>query len=293
MTRYLLKPPLLLVLAISFDNVSQSAPKLAVMETAFGDRVNVEHVELAKKAGYDGIQIITGDLDERGLLPLSYPSNIKAFKEASQTHGIEIVSLCAAALNKLPCWEEETKEKAISVGIQSIQACHALDVPILLVPFFNRAGFGNDSNDPKFKAVTRLLRRLSAEAEAYQLTLGIESRTLQPALDYILSDIGSAYLKIYYDTGNMLSEGENAYQAIEHWGPDGICQMHLKSFDSDRGVFGDGKTDLRRLAASIHNSKYDKWLVFESGPGKNRELGFDYAKENRVNIQKMFDQYGK
>ncbi len=191
-------------------------------------------------------------------------------------------------MNKLPCWDPETKEKAYSAGIQSIQACAALDVPILLVPFFNAAGFGNDPEDPKFKAATRLLRELTTEAEAYQVTLGLESRTKQPAIDHILEEIDSPYLKVYYDTGNMLVVGENVYDVIEHWGENTICQMHLKAFDSEYSLFGDGKTDLPRLASSIRGSGYDGWLVFEPGPGKKRDLGFDYAKENLKRIQGMF-----
>ncbi len=62
-----------------------AAPKLAVMESAFGQRVKVENIALAKKAGYDGIQILTGDLDERGLLPLSYPSVVRSKRPAKNT----------------------------------------------------------------------------------------------------------------------------------------------------------------------------------------------------------------
>lgn len=285
------KSILLVPLTAAFAATCLAAPKIAVMETAFGDRVKVEHIELAKKAGYSGIQIITGDLDERGLIPLSYPSTLRAFKEASKEHGVEIVGLCAAALNKLPCWEPETRNQSFSVALQSIQACHALKVPILLLPFFGKAAFGNNPDSLEFKAATDLLRELATEAAVYQVTLGIESRTKQPALDYLLKDIGSPFLKVYYDTGNMLLEGEDAYRVIEHWGPETICQMHLKSFDSNEGVFGEGKTDLKQLVRSIQNSGYDGWLVFESGPGKNRTLGFDYAKRNFENIKGMFDDF--
>ena len=280
----------LTILAILASSLSYAGAKLAVMESAFGKRVEVENIGLAKKAGYDGIQILTGVLDERGLLPLSYPSLIRSFKEASVKHGVEIVALCAGEMNKLPCWNPEMKEKAYSTGIQSIQACKALDVPILLVPFFNAAGFGDDPEDPKFKAATRLLRVLTSEAEACGVTLGIESRTKQPAIDHILAEIDSPYLKVYYDTGNMLVVGENVYDVIEHWGDETICQMHLKSFDSDIGTFGDGKTDLPRLANSISKSGYQGWLVFEPGPGKNRKLGFEYAKENFKRIQGMLSE---
>lgn len=281
----------LALLGVSLACSCLAAPKLAVMESAFGQRVEVENIALAKKAGYQGIQILTGDLDERGLLPFSYPSVIRSFKEASEKHGVEIVGLCAGTMNKLPCWDPETKEQAYSAGIQSIQACKALDVPILLVPFFNAAGFGDDPEDPKFRAAVEMLRELTAEAEACHVTLGVESRTKQPAIDHLLSEINSPYLKVYYDTGNMLAVGENIYDVIDHWGANTICQMHLKAFDSDESLFGEGKTDLKRLAQSIHNSGYDGWLVFEPGPGKKRKLGFDYAKKNLNNIRQMFDDF--
>ncbi len=265
------------------------APELAVMETAFGTRAKVENIELAKKAGYQGIQLHTGDLDESGLLPFSYPSILRQFKEASAEHGVEIVSLCAGTMNRLPCWEPETKEKSLSVAIQSIRACQALDVPILLVPFFGRSAFGDDPSDPRFRAVAELLGKLAVEAEACNVTLGIESRTKQPALDHLLSEINSPYLKVYYDTGNMLDSGENVYEVIESWGPETICEIHLKPFQSEYSLFGEGNTDLPRLRNSLRNSGYQGWYVFEAGPGKKRELGFEFARENRIRMQRMWE----
>ncbi len=225
-----------------------------------------------QKAGLSGVQIHTGVPDEAGLITLSKPDVIEAFRAARKEYDVEIVSLCAGEMSKHNSWDPEERAIALSIGRQSIQACKVLNVPILLVPFFGKAEFGNDINSPKLKAVISLLRELLPHAESAGVTLGIETLTKQPAINHILATLNSPYLKSYYDTGNQLRVGEDAYQVIQDWGQDTICQMHLKPYNAEENgnIFGRGETDLPRLASAIHASGYQGWLVFEAGPGKKR-----------------------
>lgn len=269
------------ILLLSAATVVQATPKLGIMETTFGNRASVESIELTKKAGLAGVQIHTGVPDENGMIPLSRPEVIEAFRAARKEHGVEIISLCAGEMNKHNSWEPEERAITLSIGKQSIQACKELDVPILLVPFFGKAAFGNDIEDPKHKAVISLLRELLPHAESANVTLGIETLSKKPAISHILETLNNPYLKSYYDTGNQLRAGEDIYQVIQDWGGDTICQMHLKPFKAqeNENVFGRGQTDLPKLASVIHSSGYQGWLVFEPGWGK-KTLGFPYAVKN-------------
>jgi len=259
-------------------------PKVGIMETAFGNRAQVESVELAKQAGYAGVQIHTGFLDDKGVLDIAQPGRIEAFKEASETHGVEIVSLCAGLMNRYAAWKPDSREKAISVGTQSILACKALDVPILLVPFFSRAEFGNDPESPKFEAVLSMLAELLPIAEANEVILAVEGPSKQPIIDVMLQTLDHPNLKVYYDTGNMLDQGEDVYSVIRHWGPEKIAQIHLKPFQSPQGVFGEGTTDLAGLAAALRETGYDRWFVFEAGNG-TYEKNLEFATANRLAMQ--------
>lgn len=276
--------PLSLLLSISIN----AAPRIGIMETALGNRAKLESIYQAKEAGYSGVQLHTGELDDKGVLTMSNPKLIENFSAASKAHGVEIVSLCAGSMNREPSWEPESRARAIAIGKQSIDACAALDVPILLIPFFGKAEFGSDVKSDKLKAATSVIRELTTYAEIKKITLGIESNTRKPAIDHILKKIDSPNLKVYYDTGNLLRTGEDIYSVIESWGPQNvICQMHLKHHGSEFAVFGQGETDLPRLARIIRDSGYDGWFVFEAGQGE-RTLGMPYAKTNLKGINRMF-----
>ena len=276
--------PTTLLFALSLH----AAPSIAVMETALGNRAKLESIYQAKEAGYSGVQLHTGVLDDKGVLTMADPKLIQSFLAASKAHGIEIVSLCAGSMNGTPAWEAESRAQAIAIGKQSIDACVAMDVPILLIPFFGKAAFGNDVESAEIKAATGVIRELTRYAAKYDVVLGLECNSLKPAIDHILKEVDSPHLKVYYDTGNQLRVGEDVYSVIEDWGPKNlICQLHLKHHGSKYAIFGQGETDLPRLARIIRDSGYDGWFVFEAGRGE-RTLGIPYAKENLKGIHRMF-----
>ncbi|MEM9161161.1 MAG: TIM barrel protein, partial [Verrucomicrobiota bacterium] len=164
---------LLAISIILITTAGNSAPKIAIMETALGNRAKVESLAQAKEAGYAGVQLHTGELDEAGVLTMAEPALIAALVEAREKTGIEIVSLCAGSMNKFSSWDPETRGVSLSIGKQSIDACVALDTPMLLIPFFGKGWFGNDTRDEKFMAAVGLVKELSLYAEQKGVTLGI------------------------------------------------------------------------------------------------------------------------
>ncbi|MEM9646462.1 MAG: alpha/beta fold hydrolase, partial [Planctomycetota bacterium] len=261
--------------------------KLGFVETALGNKAKVESLTVAAELGVKGIQLAVGELDEAGVLEIAKPEVIAAFKQARQESGVEIAALSANPMNKNPAWIPEKRQVALSVGKQSIAACQQLGVPILLVPFFGKADFGNDTDDPRYRDVIELLRELTVHAQSRGITLGIESPTQKPGIDYVLENVNSSHLKVYYDTGNMLRAGEDVYEVIKEWGPKTICQIHLKPFNSEVAEFGKGETDLPRLAESIRESGYKGWLIFEASRGE-KTLGTEYVETNLRKLREVF-----
>ena len=119
------------------STTSLPAQKLAVMETAFGNRGVVESIALTKKAGFQGVQIHTGKLDANGVLTLSVQSLQEEFLVASKKHEVEIISLCAGSMNRINVWKDgPDRDKGLAIMKQSIEACDALGCKVLLFPFF-------------------------------------------------------------------------------------------------------------------------------------------------------------
>lgn len=259
--------------------------KIAVMETAFGLRCSVESVRLAKESGYAGVQIHTGKLEENDLMTISDPKLQKEFLEASKKYGVEIISLCAGAMNRIDVTKPgASRERGRAVMIHSMDACQKLGCKTLLFPFFGPSNF--QTSDAKLEGVAEFLRELRPSAEHYGVTLGIESPVTHDRVKKLLKVIWNPKcVQMYYDTGNMGRKNEDIHEALRSFGNDRVCEIHLKP---KKGIhFGkDDGTDLKKLAATLDEIGYDGWLVFEQGGGV-KEGKTELSKENLKGIKKL------
>ena len=147
---------------------------------------------------------------------------------------------------------------------QSIEACAALDCKVLLYPFFGPSNF--QKGEEKIAGVAKFIKEILPIAKKHGVTLGIESPiTYDRVLELFKRLDNPPELKMYYDTGNMMRGGEDIYAALQKLGNDTICEIHLKPEGNIH--FGKGKTDLPKLAATLDQIGYDKWLVFEARGG--------------------------
>lgn len=263
---------------------SLSAQKLAVLETAFGNRGLVESIALTKKAGFQGVQIHTGKLDANGVLTLSVESLQKEFREASKDHDVEIISLCAGSMNRINVWKEgPDRQKGLAIMQQSIEACSALDCKVLLYPFFGPSNF--QKGEEKIAGVAKFIKGILPIAKEHGVTLGIESPiTYDRVLELFKRLDNPPELKMYYDTGNMMRGGEDINTALQKLGNDTICEIHLKPEGNIH--FGKGKTDLPKLAATLDQIGYDKWLVFEARGGVTKG-DTKLSEENLKGMKKL------
>ena len=272
----------LFLVLLSFSTLS--AQKLAVMETAFGNRAAVESIALTKKAGYQGVQIHTGKLDANGVLTLSVQSLQREFRRASKEHDIEIISLCAGSMNRINVWKNgPDREKGRAIMKQSIEACAALDCKVLLYPFFGPSNF--QKGEEKIAGVAKFIEEILPIAKKHGVTLGIESPiTYDRVLELFKRLDNPPELKMYYDTGNMMRGGEDIFAALQKLGNDSLCEIHIKPEGNIH--FGKDKTDLPKLAATLDKIGYDKWLVFEARGGVSKG-DTNLSEENLKGMKKL------
>ncbi|MDE0937865.1 MAG: DUF1080 domain-containing protein [Mariniblastus sp.] len=274
--------------AVAYRNITltpiihpnKNESKIAVMETAFNKRADVSSFEDARKAGYSAIQMHSGmpvgkkikKIDSAYSLDLATKKNlIQQWKDASSEHNVKIISLCAGSLNKCEIWGRD-RELAMRIAKQTIDACHALDVKIMLFPFFGPSKF--QTGEETISGVAKFMEELLPYAKSKQVVIGIEAPVTTKRVLELLSRLKyPKYLKIYYDTGNLFPL-ENIYETISKHGRQHFCQVHIKPCGA--AVVGDGEIDLAKLAASLDEAQYGGWLVYESGkagkePAKNRQ----------------------
>lgn len=275
----------ILLTLLSIVHLVFAEAKIAVMETAFGNRCSVESVRLAKESGYAGVQIHTGKLEKNDLMTISDPKLQKEFLAASKKHGVEIVSLCAGAMNRIDVTKPgESRERGRAVMIHSMNACQKLGCKTLLFPFFGPSNF--QKSDEKLEGVAEFLRELRPSAEHYGVTIGIESPVTHDRIKQLLKLIWNPEcVKMYYDTGNMGRKNEDIHKALRSFGNEGVCEIHLKPKKGIHFGKNDG-TDLTKLAATLDEIGYEGWLVFEQGGGvKKGET--QLSKENLKGVKKL------
>lgn len=264
---------LLIVAALVFTanasaQTAERSRQIAVMETAFQKKAQASSLLDAKRSGYDAIQMHSG-MPEAILqkpiphtldLPIAQdPHVLASWKEASRTHGVQIVSLCAGSLNRCEIWDRD-RDVAMRIAKQTIDACHELAVPTMLFPFFGPSKFQDD--DKALKGVADFMKQLLPYAQERDVVIGIEAPVTTKRVLELLELLGyPTHLKIYYDTGNLYAI-EDIYEAIRRHARRHFCEIHIKAFGSK--TVGQGQIDLAKLAAALDAAKYDRWLVYEA-----------------------------
>ena len=273
-----------LAAAVVFTNVSSAEEThggIAVMETAFRKTADVTSFADAKDAGYNAIQMHSGMPDamrkksidpSTGLAIGEDSSIIPSWKQASEEHGVEIISLCAGCLNKCEIWDKD-REVAMRVARQTIDACHQLDVKVMLFPFFGPSNF--QDSDEALNGIAEFMRELLPYATEKDVVIGIEAPVTTARVMQLMKMLDfPSHLKIYYDTGNLY-EKEDIYATIRKYGEEHFCEIHIKA--ASHSVVGQGKIDVKKLAEALDAANYDGWLVYESNregkvPVANREV---------------------
>lgn len=273
-----------LLIFSSHSSLGQDSPPLGVMETAFGLRTQVQSIALTKEAGFQQVQLHTGNLDKDNILTLAKPELQKEFLAAAKEHDIEIASLCAGSLNRLVIWKEgKQREQGLAIMKQSIAACQALGCDLLLFPFFGPSNF--TKGEDKIAGVADFAKEILPYAEEHGVTIGIESPIPYKRVLELFERLGNPQnFLMYYDTGNMMRSGEDIYAAIEDMGNDLICEIHIKPEGNTH--FGKDKTDLPRLAEVLDKIGYDKRFLFEARGGVQKGKA-GLAAENRKGMVKL------
>lgn len=274
-----------LLAALFSAGFAHAESKIAVMETAFGKRCSVESIALSKEAGYAGVQLHTGSLDENGSMTISDPALQAEFLAAVEEHGVEIVSLCAGSMNRINVWEEgEAREQGLAIMTQSIAACEALGCDLLLFPFFGPSNF--QEGEEVIAGVAEFITEILPVAEKHGVTLGLESPVTYDRVIELLERLENPKnVLMYYDTGNMQRGGEDIYKAIKELGKDRICEIHIKPEGDVH--FGKDNTDYEKLAGVLDEIGYDQWFVFEARGGLDKENPTALAIENRKGIEML------
>jgi len=217
--------------------------------------------ELAARLGLDGVQV---SLVPKGdSLVLADPGLRRVFLEAARKARIPIASFAIGDLNEVPLKSDPRAEVWLSKGIE---IAAAMDVKIILVPFF---GKGELRNDPAgVDAVVAALKRLTPKAEARGIVLALESYLSAGDNLKILDRVGSPAVQVYYDVGNSQDVGYPILDEIRQLAAH-IVEVHAKD---TKDLYGKGSMDFPAVRKALEDIGYKGWFVLE---GTKMPLGVE------------------
>jgi len=214
----------------------------------------LEAVAVAKKLGFDGVQVSIGRTLTGEKMTLDDPELIARYRDESKKERIPIDGTCLDRLHN-DCLKSGNRDAAKRVS-DGIRITRALGVRVMLMPFFGKCI--TEPND--FDSTSALLRELAPEAEKAGVILGLEN-TLSAADNVrIMDKVQSPAVKVYYDVGNSTRNQHDVLKEIPWLGKERICQIHLK----DQGYLGQGSIDFSKVLAAIRAIDFDGYANLET-----------------------------
>lgn len=246
-----------------------------------GDRTDETKLQLAKEAGFDGVEINTyDDLDA-----------CRRLSEVARRLGVELHSVMASGHWTFPLSsrDEETRQKGLANLRQSVETalvCGATTV--LVVPGVVQA---EQPYRETYEIALGSMRELARYAGERGIRLGVENvwnRFLLTPMEMarFLDEIDSPHVGLYFDCGNIL-----AYGYPQQWIRElGSCliKVHVKDFESSTRQWKyllQGSVDWKAVRAALREVGYDDYLTAEMSPYP--QFGDQMARDTATHLDRI------
>lgn len=232
--------------------------KVGVPDWSLRRAVQVSAVELAKRIGFDGLEVKLGRGPER--LQLSDPELQQQYLEAARTHNLPIVSTCLNILHRNYLKNDPLGKRWVA---ESIPITSKLGAHVILLPFFGRGAL---ETRQEMEYVADFLREVAPEAERAGVILGLEATISAEDNVRIMERTRSNAVLVYYDVGNSTRNGFDAVKEIRWLGRNRICEFHLKD---NQHYLGEGKIDFPAILDAIAEIGFEGFAHLETDSPSN------------------------
>jgi len=232
---------------------------------------NPDALPLAKRIGFDGVQVSFGRRIVDGKMPLDDPQTISRYLSLSGEHGIPIDGTCVDRLHDNGL---KSDKLAVKWVLDSIRLTSALRASVLLLPFFGKWAI---ENPDERNAVGDALREVAPEAAKAGVILGMEDTLSAEDNVRIMDRAKSKNVSVYYDVGNSTQAGFDVVKEIRWLGKDRICQFHLKD---NPHYLGEGTISFPRVMEAIRDIGFTGAANLET----DTHAGSDVEADMRRNL---------
>jgi sugar phosphate isomerase/epimerase len=211
-----------------------------------------EAIALARKLGFDGVQISLGVGKER--LPLSDRATQQTFLAESKRADLPLASVCLNILHVNYLKSDPLGQRWVA---DAIPIAKTMGVKVILLPFFGRGAL---TTAAEMDYVGDALREIAPTAEKAGVILGLEDTISARDNVRIMERSRSRAVLTYYDVGNSTIGGFNIIEEIRWLGRERICEVHLKD---NPHYLGQGKIDFTAVVDALADIGFDGWAQLE------------------------------
>ncbi len=241
--------------------------RVGVTDWNLRQTAKIESVALAKKLGFDGVQISIGrkmELNDKALQ--------QSFLAESKRLGQPLTSLCLDILHVNGLKSDPLGQRWTA---EAIPIAKAMGVKVILLPFFGKWALKTQA---EMDFVGDALKEIAPAAQKAGVILGLEDTISARDNVRIMERSKSPAVLTYYDVGNSTQNGFDVIEEIRWLGNKRICEVHLKD---NPGYLGQGKINFTAVVNALVEIGFDKWAQLEcdapSGSVENdmtKNLGF-------------------
>ncbi len=215
----------------------------------------LEAIALARKIGFDGVQVSIGRESVGGRLPLDDRALQQAYLAESKRAGLPIASLCLDILHTNGLKSDPLGQRWVA---ESIPIARSLGVKVVLLPFFGKWAL---TTEAEMDYVGDALREIAPAAEKAGVILGLEDTISAKDNVRIMERAKSPAVLTYYDVGNSTNAGFDIASEIRWLGKQRICEVHLKDNPS---FLGKGKIEFPAVARALDDIGFAEWAHLET-----------------------------
>jgi len=227
--------------------------RIGVTDWNLKQECKLEAVALAKKIGFDGVEISIGKGTQK--LPLSNPDLQKQYVAESKKHDLPIASTCLEILHRNVLKSDPLAQRWVA---DSISITKNVGARVILLPFF---GKGALKTHQEMDYVADYLKEIATEAEKAQVILGLENTISAEDNVRILDRVKSRAVLVYYDIGNSTQGGFDILKEIRWLGKERICEFHIKD---NPHFLGKGPIKVPAVVDAIAEIGFSGWAHLET-----------------------------
>lgn len=264
--------------AFTISTAAARAARLKIGVTDWNLRQGgrLEAVALAKKLGFEGVEVSLGRKIVGDKLPLDNSDLQQQYIAEARKHGIRIAGTCLDVLHVNCLKNDKLGARWLAEGIPITRK---LDAKVMLLPFFGRGAL---ETRQEMDYVADVLKEIGREAEKAKVRLGLENTISAEDNARILDRAASRSVSVYYDVGNSTRAGFDPVKEIRWLGRKRICQMHLKD---NPQYLGEGTIDFPAVFKAIDEIDFSGFANLETdSPSKSIEADM---KRNLTFVRRM------